>query len=810
MRRCCGGDPILLDEALDLLANHAEGADPVDGADPWAQKVAVPARIGPWRVCELVGQGGMGIVYRARRAGRDDGGGDAGPDVALKVLRATLVGGQAEHRFRREIEALRRLDHPGIARLLDAGTDDDGTPWLATEFVEGVTLTRWRVEADTTTAGRVRLLADLCEAVHAAHEMGIVHRDLKPENVIVTPDGRPKVLDFGIARLQAEDAPLATLATQTWQLLGTVRYMSPEQASGGAGAIDARTDIYTLGVIAYELLTGTLPYDLARLSTPRALLEITTADPKPLGGRDSQLELVVQHALEKDPDRRYRTAAAMAADLRRHLDGQRVSVRRPGPWSRARRSLRRRPRLRRALIIAAGALAIGVLVGGSLLAVRDKPDARWRSLLAQLEKADMLRHSGPSTRGNWEEAIAAFEQARRELARMPEATYRHDLERYVRWRLGELHFFLGDLEHDANLLEQARGYWRDTTVVPWRPGTALDMDETLTVREKVLRLGRHHGYSGIAYAQGARAMLESPAELWREAASAHDGALNLLLMGEENYQCPPVAYEVVARAEDLAWTKVNLGVAHGGWGAVTDSLATVEKGLAMLADAVPESLLTGTGTRAIIAEARGTAWVRCAGLREGAAAAAALDSASTWLDRSLDLRGLGAGRSSWKLARSLTAASALRLDRRPVPDPDPAAALALLERAEATVDQALAGLRPGLDRLERAEARATLAGLLSRRALLTRRADLMDRADSLLATCDTVLTARRWPVPAADLALCRAQVARRRFQLSGDAADSTRAVAAVNSARQILARPEYPALHSRLGAELALLSAGTR
>ncbi len=810
MRRCCADDPILLDEALDLLANHADGVDPVDGADPWARQAVVPRSVGPWRVIELVGQGGMGIVYRARRLGGDGDGSSPGPDVALKVLRATLVGGQAERRFQREIEALRRLDHPGIARLLDAGADDDGTPWLATEFVAGSTLTRWRVESGADTTARVRLLAELCEAIQAAHDLGIVHRDLKPENVLVTPDGHPKVLDFGIARLQADEAPLATLATQTWQLLGTVRYMSPEQASGGAGAIDARTDIYTLGVIAYELLTGALPYDLARLSTPRALLEITTAEPRPLGGRDKQLELVVQHALEKDPDRRYQTAAAMAADLSRHLDGRRVSLRPPGPLARARRALRLRPRLRRAALVATGVVMVATVGAGMLLARREAPDAQWRGLLAQLEQADMLRHSGPSTRENWEAAIAAFEQARLELARMPDATYRHDIERYVRWRLGELHFFIGDLEHDSNLLEQARGYWRDMTVVPWRRGTALDMDETYTVREKVVRVGRHHAHTGIAYAQGARATLESPAELWREAASGHDAALSLLAKGEENYQCPPNAYEAVARQEDVAWTKLNLGVALGGWGAVTDSLATVEQGLDILATAVPEGLLTGTAARAIIAEARGTAWVRCAGLRSGAAATAALDSAFTWLDRSLDLRGLGTGRSSWKLARALAQALVLRLELRPEPDPAPAAALELLDRAETTVTQAMDGLRPRWDRVERAEAQGALAGLLSRRAVLSRRTALLDRADSLLAVADTVLTTGRLPVPAADLALVRAQVARRRFALSGDAADSARAAGLVTAARQIIPRPDYPALHHRLSAESALLADGGR
>lgn len=764
----------------------------------------MPAEVGPWRILELVGQGGMGIVYRARRQG-----GEPGPDVALKVLRPAAIGGQVERRFQREVEVLRRLDHPGIARLLDAGTTDDGTPWLATEFIEGSTLARWRIEADASIAERVRLLAELCEAVQAAHEHGVVHRDLKPDNVLVTSAGSPKVLDFGIARLQADDVPLATLATQTWQLLGTVRYMSPEQAAGGGSAIDERTDIYTLGVIAYELLTGTLPYDLARLSTPRALLEITTAEPRPLGGRDRQLELVVQHALEKEPGQRYQTAAAMAEDLRRHLGGRRVSLKPPGPYRRLSRALRARPRLRRALVIAGGTLAVAAIIIGAVMARREDPAARWRGLLADIEQADMLRHSGPSTAENWQEAIARFEQARLDLARMPDATYRHDLERYVRWRLGELHFFIGEIEHDTDLLEQARGYWRDCSAVPWRRGSALGIDETSTVREKVLRVGRHHSYTGIAYAQGARALLQSPADMWREAAMAHDAARSLIAFGDENYQTSRAGHEIIERAEDAAWTQLNLGVALAAWGATIDSLATVENGLTVLRDSVPPGVLNSTGARSIVAEARGTAWVRCAELRAGPGAEAALDSASVWLDRALDLRGLGAGRSSWAVGRSLAQAITLRLELPDAAGTGTSEALPLLDRAESTVIQALAGLRPGVDRMECAQARATLAGLLSRRAVLLHRGDLLARADSLLATADTVLTARRFPVPAADLALCRAQVARRAFALTGDPADSARAAAQLNDAAQIVARPDYPALHRRLRDEATRLAAGS-
>ena len=317
MRRCCADDPILLDEALDLLANHADGVDPVDGADPWARQAVVPRSVGPWRVIELVGQGGMGIVYRARRLGGDGDGSSPGPDVALKVLRATLVGGQAERRFQREIEALRRLDHPGIARLLDAGADDDGTPWVATEFVAGSTLTRWRVASGADTTARVRLLAELCEAIQAAHDLGIVHRDLKPGNIFIAAtapgEWRPVLLDFGIALDVAPDAPPPPA-----RIVGTPEYMAPEQILGRP--VDPRADIYGFGVLLFRAITGALPFQGA---TRRDLYRAHLEEPPPrmsdvLGAElPLALEVTVARALAKDPEDRWPSVSDVRLSLAR-------------------------------------------------------------------------------------------------------------------------------------------------------------------------------------------------------------------------------------------------------------------------------------------------------------------------------------------------------------------------------------------------------------------------------------------------------------------------------------------------------------
>jgi serine/threonine protein kinase len=175
--------------------------------------------------------------------------------------------------------------------------------------------------------------------------------------------------------------------------------MSPEQAAGGAAAIDERTDIYTLGVIAYELLAGTLPYNLSRLSTPRALLEITTAEPRPLSGRDSAIDLIIQHALAKDPGQRYPTAAAMADDLRRQAENKSISLRRPGPTARVRRALRTRPRLRRLALVAAVTLAAASVTLALVMGGNRNQGPNWETVFTTIEEADTRRHSGPREEG---------------------------------------------------------------------------------------------------------------------------------------------------------------------------------------------------------------------------------------------------------------------------------------------------------------------------------------------------------------------------------------------------------------------------
>ena len=362
-----------------LLGALAATAPP--GADP-GSTVAAGSRIGPYRVVRPLGSGGMGEVFLAERAD-----GLFERRVAVKRVRAGLEHAALASRFEAERRILAALQHPGIARLLDAGADADGRPWLAMDYVEGAPITAYARTHGLGLDARLALFEAVCEAVHHAHQRLVVHRDLKPSNVLVTTDEqgkpRPVLLDFGIARLLDDEGEALT---ETGLRPMTRAYAAPEQLRGEAAT--TATDVYALGVLLYELLTGRRPFEAptpAQLEAailseeptrPSRAAPVPDAAPAavPPARLRGDLDTIVLRALRKEPGERYASAAALAEDVRRYRAGQPIQARPPTLGYRLRLLVRRHP-----AGVAAGAAALAVLVAfAALLAVQQRATARER------------------------------------------------------------------------------------------------------------------------------------------------------------------------------------------------------------------------------------------------------------------------------------------------------------------------------------------------------------------------------------------------------------------------------------------------
>lgn len=376
----CAGEPALRERIERLLAAHALSTDAVASSLTLPAALAVPEQIGPYRIRGVIGEGGMGTVYDAEQVE------PVARRVALKVIRPGGAAGMAA-RFAAELQTLAVLEHPHIAKVFDAGETHLGQPYFAMEFVEGEALTAYCGRHQLARRERLQLFLQLCRAVEHAHQKGVIHRDLKPANILV--GGTPqepvvKVIDFGIAKAAGTGTAAGAHLTMTGAPIGTPAYMSPEQAAGSLD-VDTRSDIYALGVVLYELVTGALPADPEREGYASFLARLGAGDMQPPPpGTGGDLDAIILHALEADRTRRYPSSAAFAEDVERYLTDRPVLARRPTLSYRASKFVRRNRLAVAGLMLAGLALAAGTLAAtvGYIRATRAEAQARTEAAAA--------------------------------------------------------------------------------------------------------------------------------------------------------------------------------------------------------------------------------------------------------------------------------------------------------------------------------------------------------------------------------------------------------------------------------------------
>jgi serine/threonine protein kinase len=509
LNEACGADADLRAQVESLLRASEQAGSFLQNPEPGlAPTMGEPAReapgtlIGPYKLLQQIGEGGMGTVFMAEQTV------PVQRKVAVKLIKSGMDSLQVIARFEAERQALALMDHPHIAKVLDAGATGAGRPYVVMELVKGVTITKYCDEHHLSPRERLELFIPVCQAVQHAHQKGIIHRDLKPSNVMVCLyDGKPmaKVIDFGVAKATGPKLTDRTLFTELGAVVGTFEYMSPEQAELNQLDVDTRSDIYSLGVLLYELLTGTTPLERKRCKEaaflevlrlireeepPRPSTRLSTADglpsiaanrglePRKLSGLvKGELDWIAMKCLEKDRNRRYETANGLARDLQHYLDDEPVQACSPSASYKLRKLARKYRKVLGVAVAFVALLVLGVVIS-SLLAVRatlatteasaqrdaaTKAAARAEAI-SHFLTADLLGQAAPDQNARDRKITVEelLDKAAKEISTNPRLQGEPEAEASIRLTIGNTYFKLGRLQDAETHLNRAVALRRET------------------------------------------------------------------------------------------------------------------------------------------------------------------------------------------------------------------------------------------------------------------------------------------------------------------------------------------------------------
>ena len=789
----------LLADADDVSTAHAYDEDADQGfADRvWAEPLLAQDRLGDFRILGLIGRGGMAVVLHAEHV-------PTGCEVALKLLPMGTASPALRQRLAREGEILQGLRHPGLARWRASGTlstPEGLRPYLATDYFAGLPLLQWVREERPDVERRLRVLERVADAVGHAHEHGIVHRDLKPGNVLVGRDDDVCVLDFGVAKILEESGAHERTLTREGQIVGTLRFMSPEQARGDLASIGPATDVHALGLLVFETMTGEPPYRVPSI-VGEALPVIVNARPRRASDVDPslprELDRLCAHALARDPRERTPDAQRLAEDLRAVRDGRRIA----GPGGGWRRRVR--PVMRS--LAAATILFAFVALGRGLATPPVDRAVEVESMRSEIERAQGLIHVADHTREGLQRAIGLLGAAGRRLDRVPDLGAGIEWRRLVQWRTGEAHYFLGEMSRDPRHYSDALMEWKIAADLDHSRSTlqGLVPTEALGLLDDIHAVTPAQGAQGMGLAFARLAGSRDPWQTWKQSLRARGEALDWLASQQSGTgsrdELAPLHREV---AQGLA--RNEYGESLVMFGAVADSLPMIDEGLRMFELVEDYAMLAvAPVAQASLRFNRGRALVLRSELRGDASD---LDGAQAWLERSLEHR--SAVRSVQAHLESQTWLVAVDVLRARFASDDDDAVRAharALRRGDEELETHAARAHPlDVARLELELARADVD--LALRGHLERVPTALQRLDRVVA----VLNREDRPVEFSVVELERARLARAQSRdPERDVADcEARARRHLDRAAGVFPRSQHPRMHRWIDAERRAWSSET-